>query len=234
FIVAAMYGVLAVLLVWRKLPDTLPAERRTRVGLAAVLIRYVTISRERAFITHAAVGAFTSAALFAYLSATPQIFIGGYGWNTAEYAALFGLNAIAYIGYNQMNPALVNRFGIGPVIVFAVSVLVMSCLILVALTLHPIGPLGVMVALLMSEIGFGLINPCAMVGALSRHQAHAGSASALLGTMQYTGGAIAGLTMGVLGNNTVGPMAVAMLACALAAAAAAWARPPLIFSPVEN
>ncbi|MDE8342466.1 MAG: multidrug effflux MFS transporter [Acidocella sp.] len=234
FVVAALYGVLAVWLVWRKLPDTLPPERRTRIGLVPVIVRYVNISRERAFITHAAVGAFTSAALFAYLSATPQIFIGGYGWNTAEYAALFGMNAVAYIGYNQMNPALVSRFGIGPVIVFAVTTLVISCLILVALALHPIGPWGVIAALLISEIGFGLINPCAMVGALSRHQAHAGSASALLGTMQYTGGAVAGLAMGVLGNNTVGPMAVAMLACALAAAAAAWARPPLIFSPVES
>ncbi|MDE8349483.1 MAG: multidrug effflux MFS transporter [Acidocella sp.] len=234
FGVAALYGVLAVWLVWRKLPDTLPLEHRTRIGLVAVLVRYVNISRERAFITHAAVGAFTSAALFAYLSATPQIFIGGYGWNTAQYAALFGLNASAYIGYNQINPALVNRFGIGPVIVFALSVLVVSCLILVALALHPVGPLGVIAALLLSEVGFGLVNPCAMVGALSRHQAHAGSASALLGTMQYGGGAVAGLAMGVFGTNHVGPMAVAMLACALAATAAAWARPALVFSSGES
>jgi DHA1 family bicyclomycin/chloramphenicol resistance-like MFS transporter len=234
FWTCALYGVVAVGLVWRKLPDTLPAERRTRIGFAAVLARYLAISRERAFITHAATGAFTSAALFAYLSATPQIFIGGYGWNTAEYAALFGLNAIAYIGYNQMNPYLVNRFGVGRVITVAVVVLVISCLFLVGLAFYPLGAAGVMAGLLLAEVGFGLVTPCAMVGALSRHQAHAGSASALLGTMQYTGGAVAGLAMGVLGNDSVGPMAVAMLACALAAMLAAWARPALVFTLAES
>jgi DHA1 family bicyclomycin/chloramphenicol resistance-like MFS transporter len=73
-----------------------------------------------------------------------------------------------------------------------------------------------------------------MVGALSRHQAHAGSASALLGTMQYTGGAIAGLSMGALGSETVTPMALAMLLCALAAGLAACLRPRLSFSVVES
>jgi DHA1 family bicyclomycin/chloramphenicol resistance-like MFS transporter len=230
----AIYGVVAVWLVWRHLPDTLPPARRTRIGLGAVLARYLAISRERAFITHAATGAFTSAALFAYLSATPQIFIGGYGWNTAEYAALFGLNAAAYIGYNQLNPFLVNRFGVGRVITFAVIVLVLACVFLVGLAVYPLGPLGVMAGLLLAEVGFGLVTPCAMVGALTRHQAHAGSASALLGTMQYTGGAIAGLAMGALASDSVGPMAVMMLACALAAMLAAWARPPLVFASVES
>lgn len=230
----ALYGVLAVWLVWRKLPDTLPAMRRSRIGFGAVMARYLAISRERNFITHAATGAFTSAALFAYLSATPQIFIGGYGWNTAEYAALFGVNAVAYIGYNQLNPFLVGRFGVGRVISVAVVVLVASCAFLTGLIFYPMGPGGVIAGLLLSEIGFGLIMPCAMVGALTRHQAHAGSASALLGTMQYTGGAFAGLAMGVLGSETVGPMAVAMLACALAAMFAAMARPPLIFAAVES
>jgi DHA1 family bicyclomycin/chloramphenicol resistance-like MFS transporter len=234
FWAAGLYGIVAVWVVWRKLPDTLPPGRRTRIGLAAVLARYLAIARERAFITHAATGAFTSAALFAYLSATPRIFIRGFGWNTAEYAALFGLNAVAYIGYNQINPYLVKRFGVGRVISFAVIVLVVSCIFLVGLAFHPLGPLGIIIGLLLAEIGFGLITPCAMVGALTRHQAHAGSASALLGTMQYTGGAIAGLAMGALGTDTAGPMAVAMLACALAAMLAAWARPPLVFAAVEN
>jgi DHA1 family bicyclomycin/chloramphenicol resistance-like MFS transporter len=107
-------------------------------------------------------------------------------------------------------------------------------LFLVGLAFYPLGAAGVMAGLLLAEVGFGLVTPCAMVGALSRHQAHAGSASALLGTMQYTGGAIAGLAMGVLGNDSVGPMAVAMLACALAAMLAAWARPALVFTLAES
>jgi DHA1 family bicyclomycin/chloramphenicol resistance-like MFS transporter len=234
FVAAAGYGVVAGWLVWRFLPDTLPPERRTRIGPLSVVVRYAAICRERAFISHAATGAFTSACLFAYLAATPQIFIGGYGWSTAEYAALFGLNSFAYIGYNQLNPLLVNRFGVGPVITVAVGILLAACALIAVLAWRLAGPLPLVAALLLSEAGFGLITPCAMVGALSRHQAHAGSASALLGTMQYGGGAVAGLAMGVLADGSARPMGAAMLLCAIAAVLAACARPKLHFVLAET
>jgi DHA1 family bicyclomycin/chloramphenicol resistance-like MFS transporter len=234
FGLCAVYGVLAVVLTYTYLPDTLPLTRRTRIGLVAVVVRYGVILRERAFITHALTGGFASGALFAYLAATPQIFIGIYGWSTAAYAALFGVNAAAYIGYNQLNPMLVSRFGVSTVISFAVVVLAVSCLGLVALAWHPLGPFAIAGALLAAEVGFGLITPCAMVGALSRHQAHAGSATAVLGTIQFTCGAIAGLAVGVLADGTARPMAAAMLLCACAAMLAASQRPKLSFVLAET
>jgi DHA1 family bicyclomycin/chloramphenicol resistance-like MFS transporter len=234
FLASALYGVIAIAATWFLLPDTLPPARRTRLGLIPVIVRYGVIFRERAFLTHAFVGSFTSACLFAYLAATPQIFIAGFGWSTTAYAALFGMNSIAYIGYNQLNPMLVNRFSIGPVISVAVPILVAACLVLVVLAWHPLGPFAIVGALLLSEAGFGLIQPCSMVGALSRHQAHAGSASALLGTMQYTGGAVAGLSVGVLADGTARPMAATMLLCALAAMLAASMRPSLSFATSET
>jgi DHA1 family bicyclomycin/chloramphenicol resistance-like MFS transporter len=233
FVFAAAYGVIAVAAVYRLLPETLPPQRRTRLGMVAVIIRYITIARERAFITHAFVGAFTSACLFAYLAATPQIFIGEFGWSTAAYAALFGVNAMAYIGFNQLNPWLVGRFGIAPVITIAGGILAVACAALVVQVFLPPQPFGIVAALLMAEAGFGFVMPCAMVGALSRHQAHAGSASALLGTMQYSGGAIAGLAMGVLADGTARPMAFAMCVGSLLALLAAAARPRLSFAVPE-
>jgi DHA1 family bicyclomycin/chloramphenicol resistance-like MFS transporter len=234
FVFSTAYGGLAVAAIYWLLPETLPPARRTRLGPAGMVLRYINIFRERAFVTHALVGMFTSACLFAYLAATPQIFIGEFGWSTADYAALFGMNAMAYIGYNQLNPWLVGRFGIAPVITIAGSVLLVACGALVVQVFLPPQPLGLVLALLVSEAGFGLVMPCAMVGALSRHQAHAGSASALLGTMQYTGGAIAGLAMGMLADGTARPMALAMGAASVAALLAAAARPALSFGVTET
>jgi DHA1 family bicyclomycin/chloramphenicol resistance-like MFS transporter len=120
------------------------------------------------------------------------------------------------------------------VISVAVTILLLACLGLAAVALHPEGPFAIVGLLLVSEVGFGLVMPCSMVGALSRHQAHAGSASALLGTLQYTGGAIAGLAMGVLADGTARPMGAAMLLCAAAAVLAACMRPRLVFALAEN
>jgi len=233
FGLCALYGLAAVLLTWRYLPDTLPLERRTRIGVGAVLVRYAGILRDRAFLTHAGVGAFNAAALFAYLAATPQIFIGLYGWRSLGYALLFGFNSMAYIGFSQLNPGLVARYGVATIIHYAVLSLLAACLLLASLALHPLGALPIAGALLLCEAGFGLLAPNALVGAMSRHQAHAGSASALFGTLQYSGGALAGLLVGVLADGSARPMAFVMLACACAALASARARPQLVFVPAE-
>jgi DHA1 family bicyclomycin/chloramphenicol resistance-like MFS transporter len=227
FIICALYGVVAVAAIWFLLPDTLAPERRTRIGVVQVIVRYGRIFGERAFVTHASIAAFTSACLFAYLSATPQIFIGLYGWSSMGYAALFGVNSMAYIGYSQLNPVLVLRFGFAPVISVAATVLLLVCVVLAGLAFAPHGPYALAAALLVSELGFGLVQPCAMVGALSKHQAHAGSASALMGTMQYGGGALASLAVGVLADGSARPMALTMLLCAGAAVLAASLRPRL-------
>jgi len=230
FYTSAAFGAVTVWITWSLLPDTLPPARRTRISTAAVLVRYVNIARERGFSSHAGLSMFTSACLFAYLAATPQIFINGFGWSPLEFAALFGMNSIAYIGYNQLNPALVNRFGVPGVISAAVAVLLAACTGLAATAWFGHGALGIVLMLLISEMGFGLITPNAMVGALSRHQAHAGSAAALLGTLQYSGGAVAGIAMGVLVDGTARPMAALMFLCAAAALLCALTRPRLSFS----
>ncbi len=234
FAVCALYGVIAAAAIWFLLPDTLPIARRTRIGFIPVLLRYAAIFRERAFLSHACVAAFTSAALFGYLAASPLIFIDAYGWSTTDYAVLFGVNSFVYICFNQLNPALVTRFGVARVITIASVILLTGCLGLVVMAFFPHGPFPIAGLLAFSESGVGLLLPCSLVGALSRHQAHAGSASALLGTMQFTGAAITGLLMGVLADGTARPMAAAMLLCAAAVMLAAALRPSLSFSPTES
>jgi DHA1 family bicyclomycin/chloramphenicol resistance-like MFS transporter len=227
FVFASVYGVLAVVLIWHFLPDTLPPQRRSLVGPGAVMRRYAAIFGERNFLTHALILTFTASALLAYLAGSPEIFVGLYGWNTAEYAALFGVSAVAYIGLNMLNPVLVHRYGIAPVITVSGNVLLGCTVALVLLAWHPMGPFAIIAALLIAEIGFGLAMPSAMVGALQNHQAHAGSAAALMGTLQYGGGAIASLSVGAWAENSATPMAVVMLGCAGLAVLAASLRPRL-------
>jgi DHA1 family bicyclomycin/chloramphenicol resistance-like MFS transporter len=234
FVFASVYGVLAVALIWHYLPETLPLERRTALGPGAVAMRYVEIFMERSFITHAMVLTGSAAALFAFLSGSPQIFVGLYGWSTMAYAALFGVTAIAYIGFNQLNPILVSRYGIAPVISVASNVLLFCTMVQVLLAWHPFGPFAIIAVLVLGELGFGLAMPSSMVGALSHHQAHAGSASALMGTLQYGGGALSALAIGAWAENSATPMAVVMLVCAGFAVLAASLRPRVILVRAET
>jgi DHA1 family bicyclomycin/chloramphenicol resistance-like MFS transporter len=67
--------------------------------------------------------------------------------------------------------------------------------------------------------------PNSAVGALSRHAAHAGSASALMGTLQFCLGAVSGVLVGVAADGTARPMALLMVLGALAAVIADFYRP---------
>lgn len=234
FALCTVYGVIALACAWVYLPDTLPLERRTRLGVGAVLVRYVGIMRERGFWTHALVSACVSACLFAYLSGSPQIFQDIYGWSSTGYAVFFGINSIAYIAYSQLNPILVTRFGIAPVISSMAAWMIFCATLLVLLAVFPQSGLLLAGSLTLCEAAFGLLSPCCMVGALSKHQAHAGSAAALLGTLQCVGGAVAGMSVGLLANGTAKPMALVMLVCAVIAGLVACYRPRLSFTPVEN
>jgi DHA1 family bicyclomycin/chloramphenicol resistance-like MFS transporter len=233
FYATTVYGVAAVALTWRFLPDTLPLNRRTSLGPLNVMLRYGRILKEHAFLAYTIVATANSACLFAYLGATPQIFINEFGWSNTGYALLFGVNSTAYIGYNQLNPMLVGRFGLHRVVSFGVATLLATTALLALFALLGLGAYAIAFGLLLSELAFGLLMPCVMVGALSRHQAHAGSAAALLGTVQFTGGAIAGLAVGWLNDGTARPMGFIMLICALIAVAGSFARPKLVFASGE-
>ena len=60
FWVQALYGASCAVLAWRLLPETLPEDRRVRVGLGRMAARYVWIAREPIFRTHAIMGCATT------------------------------------------------------------------------------------------------------------------------------------------------------------------------------
>lgn len=230
FALCMVYGGIALICAWAYLPDTLPVQRRSRLGPVSVMVRYMEIFKERAFCSHAIVNACTCACLFAYLAGSPQILEGEFGWSSTDYAIFFGISSMAYIGYSQLNPVLVNRFGIAPVITSMSIWQVICTILLVVLACFPRGGLVLAGGLVLCEAAFGLLLPCCMVGALSRHQAHAGSAAALLGTLSYCGGAVAGIGVGALADGSARPMALVMLGSAAFAALAACYRPRLEFT----
>ncbi len=79
------------------------------------------------------------------------------------------------------------------------------------------GLAGVLLPILVGMTSMGFVLPNATVGALSRHAGHAGSASALMGTLQFLLAAVSGTSVGALTDGTARPMAALMLfgaACA--------------------
>jgi DHA1 family bicyclomycin/chloramphenicol resistance-like MFS transporter len=226
FWLVAAYGGICCVVVWRVLPETLPPNRRMHLGLVEQLGRYRAILVERGFITHAMVGGFALFGLFAYLGGAPGVFIDEFHLSPERFGMLFGACAAGYIAASQINPRILPRFGAGRVMRTAVSIYWLAALALCGVAVAGVGPWWLVAAPVLVGMGcMGFTTPNAVVGALSRHAGHAGSASAVMGTMQFTLGAVSGLLVGVLADGTARPMAFLMLLGASAAAAADFCRP---------
>jgi DHA1 family bicyclomycin/chloramphenicol resistance-like MFS transporter len=225
FWINAGYGAVALLAALATLPDTLPTAARVKVRPLAMLRRYWHILGERGFLTHALMLSFNAFALFAYLGGTPGVFIRHYHLLPWQFGMVFGVIAAAYVCASQLNIRAVRLFDLDGTLARASSVyLIMACgVLMAALTDAPAGWLIVLLAIMQSMMGF--TNPNATVGALRHHGAHAGSASAVLGTMQFFIGASSGFLVGYLTDGTAVPMALLILGGALAAKLADLNRP---------
>ena len=215
---AAAHGFVSVLLVWRALPETLEPARRVRLGLAAQLSRYANVFTERTFFLYMATGSFVMFSLFAYLSGSPPVYIQLYGLAPPVYGILFGLCAAGFIFGAQINPFFIRRFGAPRVLRIAVRCHLAATMLLFGLAFAGgFGVFSVFIPIFLGMSTLGFIMPNTAVGALSRHANHAGTASALMGTIQFIFAAISGSLMGLLTDGTARPMAAVMLCGALCA-----------------
>jgi DHA1 family bicyclomycin/chloramphenicol resistance-like MFS transporter len=131
-----------------------------------------------------------------------------------------------YIAATQVNSRVLPRFGMFRVIRLATRLYWGAAAVLAAVAFsgHASAP-ALIVPIFVSMTCMGFVMPNTTVSALSRHAAHAASASALMGTMQFMMGAVSGVVIGLLTDGTPRGMAALMLAGATGAVIADLCRP---------
>lgn len=226
FWILSAYGAMCILLAWKVLPETLPPERRARLGLGQQVERYKSILRERGFLTHAAMGGSGSFCMFAYLAGSSPVFILGFGLTPSEFALIFGLCSCGLIAGSQINARLLPRLGLSFMLRLICRISLTATATLTVLAFSGVHILPLIVAPIFVALSCqGFSNANTSVGALSRHAAHAGSASALMGMAQFSLGASSGLLVGLLTDGTPRGMAALMMCGSLGAVIADHYRP---------
>jgi MFS transporter, DHA1 family, multidrug resistance protein len=218
FVVLAVLSALIAVLVLLGLGETLPRERRSRHGIGRTLQIMRGLLRDRWFLGHALAGGLGFGALFAYIAGSPFVLQGIYGVSPQLYSVLFAVNGLGLIAGSQVNARLVGRYGPGRLLRAGLLTIAGSASVLLAVVVA--GGLGVWAVLLpmfviVSSLSFVLPNSTAL--ALADHAEVAGTASALLGVLQFLTGAVVAPLVGAAGTESAVPMAAIMTATALAA-----------------
>ncbi len=210
-------GVACAVAAWRWLPESLPAARRAQGGLGLALSNYGRLLSDRRFLGASMAAGFTLGTLFAYLSASSFIFIELHGLSPRQYALVFGFNATGLIAASQLCRVLLKHHTSRAVLAGAFAGNAGVGLLLVVAAATGWGGLPVLIGLLFLVMsGCGLIFPNIAALAMAPFGAMAGSASALLGTVQFALAAMSGALVGTLHNGTALPMAAGVATCAIA------------------
>ncbi|AKT39634.1 Bcr/CflA family multidrug efflux MFS transporter [Chondromyces crocatus] len=217
FLALALAGTAALFLIALTLPESLPVQHRQRHSLAAILRTFGGLVRERRFLRLSIAGGTTQAAMFAYISGSPFVFIELFHVSPQRYPFIFGANALGLIAASQLNRWLVVRLGVIRVFRGAVVVALLAHATLWLSVRLDAGLLFMLPALFVGIASGGLILPNVTAAAMAPFSATAGSASALLGTLQMTCGALASTAVSILADGTALPMVTVMLTCAVLA-----------------
>lgn len=223
FWVVALAAVAGMLMVRGGLAETRSEAERVDSSLGSALRAYGVLLRDRHYLGLVLIGAFAMAGFFVYLAGSPFVLINHYGLSPTQYSLAFGLNAAAFIGSAQLTGPLGRRFGLARLAKGAVTACGLVMATLLAYYLGGGDRLLVLVSLYFVASAFmGLVIPTVSVLALEAHGSIAGTASALMGTLQMLCGAVAMGIVGLFANGQPLPMVAGMASGALTALALTW------------
>lgn len=177
--------------------------------------RFASVFRDPNFVAYAVSGTLIQGGLYAYVSGSAELFMGALGISPKAYSLLFGANAAGLILAAQANAKLLDRYDYPVLLSRAINVAAAAAVVLAATVYLPVG-LGVIAPLFVFMACQGLIFPNAAAGALAEQGHQAGTASAVLGCLQYGGAALASGLVSLLHRWTEAPMQTAIGLCGVA------------------
>ena len=223
FWVVAAAAVAGMVLVSQGLPETRPLSERRASSLGSALAGYGLLLRDSHYLGLVFIGGCSMAGFFVYLAGSPFVLINHYGLTPVEYSFAFSVNAAAFFVAAQFNARLGRLFGLVRTVKAAVTAAGAVMLALLGYYLSGGDELAVLLVLyFVASACMGLVVPTTSVLALEEHGAIAGTASALLGTLQMLIGAAAMGVVGLFANGEPLPMVVGMATGALVGLALTW------------
>lgn len=218
FVSQALIGVVFLLASAFGLGESLPAGRRQGGGIAAILRAFCELLADRRFVGYALSCSFAFAAGIVDISVSPFILETVYGLSPQIFSLLFGINALGLAGMAQISTRLIGRVSPQALLSCGVAAMAIAGTALLVVVISGIGLVGVLLSFFVLVASLGFIAPNATALALANTNSRtAGSASALLGVLQFSIGAAVAPLVGLGGTTTAVPMAAAIAAFVIAA-----------------
>lgn len=194
--VTVIMGVVMTILCFIFLPET-GTKSEGSFSPPQIALTYVSIIRDRTFRRFAGTNALVLGSLYAFHAGAPELMIRQLGLNPSTFGLLAFLHSVAFmlgaytapkIGKRIIEPSHVMGAGALTALMASIAMLALG------LTGHAT-VVSIMIFMTIFGYALGVVIPFGVAGALSPFKARAGTATALLGAMQMSAGALASATV---------------------------------------
>ena len=214
FLILAAIGGAVLFAIGRFLRESKGVDVSISLRPGNVALEYLNLFKEPSFVTYTFASAAAVAGFFAYISGSAFVYMKLLGFTETQFGWMYGVNAVGLITSSQLNRLWLRRIGSAQVLA---RVTVAQSLVIAALLVWPsrgfVGEAGIITLVFCYIFFFGFVNPNSMALALQPFTRNAGSASAMLGSIQMLAGASASGLVSYLHDGTAMPMIWVMAGC---------------------
>ena len=157
------------------------------------------------------------AAMFVYISGSPFVLQDVYGLSAQTFSLVFAVNGAGIVAASVIAGTLATRFETDRVFRWGLITAVTGSALVLITVLAGAGLAPLLAGLFLVVSSVGIISPTGTALALEPYPHAAGTASALIGTLQFGLGTFAAPLAGIGGNHTALPLACAISALGVSA-----------------
>lgn len=206
WLLVAIGVLMFISLLW--LPETLPEERRVKASLAGAFRHYRALLTNGRFMRYTLSLTFYYVGAYAFITGSPFVYIRYYHVDPQHYGWLFALNIVGVMAMSAVNRRLVQRHALEQLLKYATMLAALAAVALALLVKLEIGGfIAIIITVFLLFSMNGIIAATSTAAALDAAPNIAGSASALIGSLQYGSGIISSLLLARLSDGTPWTMA---------------------------
>ncbi len=191
------------------LPETLPKSKRSTGSFWQAFVNYGKLFNNRRYMRYTLCVTFFYLAAYAFITGSPFVYIDYFKVEPQYYGYLFGINIVGLTALSAVNRKLVKHFSLDTLLRTSTLIASIAGILLLVCSLLVIGGIwGVIVPVFVLFSMNGIIAACSNAAALNSVEPEiAGSAAALLGSMQYGSGIVSSGLLAQFSDGTPRTMA---------------------------
>lgn len=185
------------------LPETLTKDKRSAGSLGRVFYNYGSLLKNITFMRYTLCVTFFYIAAYAFIVGSPFVYISYYGISEQHYGWLFALNIIGVMVMSFFNRKWVAKYDISFLLHVSTKVAMVAAIFMAIMLYFNIGGIYSIIFFMLIVFSMnGIVAACSTAGALDGVGDMAGSASALMGSLQYGSGIVSSILLALFYDGT--------------------------------